>query len=100
MRCDVSDLNSFLVKTYLTISSAGGKQLYDAVSCLFGRCPKPPQVTITTLTGTTTQEYKLKSTFPKNGLVFYDSKATVLCADCYIDVSSFKVEGKVVIVAK
>ncbi|KAI8940076.1 hypothetical protein NX059_003795 [Plenodomus lindquistii] len=79
---------------------AAGKELYDAVSCLFGNCPKPPQITITTLTGTTTQEFKLSSKFPANGLVFYDSKATVLCADCNINVSSFKIEGKVVIVAK
>jgi hypothetical protein len=65
------------------------------MKCVFGSCPKPPQVTITTLEGKTSQEFKLNSKLSKGGLLYSDSKATVLCADCYIEVSSLKIEGNV-----
>lgn len=80
---------------------AGAKELFDAFKCWTGfGCPSPPQVTIEILEGTTTQEFNLDSSLSKGGKIFGDSKATVLCEQCFLKVSSFKIQGKVQVIAK
>lgn len=79
---------------------AAGKDLYDGLKCLFGSCPSPPQVTITMLEGKTTQDLSFSSTLTQNGKIYGDSKATVLCVNCYVKISSLKVEGTVRVLPK
>ena len=42
----------------------------------------------------------MSSTLTKGGLLYGDSKATVLCADCYVKVTSLKIEGTVRVLPK
>lgn len=100
-------MSAVLCKSYrsnmyllLTLSRSAGKDLYDAFKCIFGSCPAPPQVTVNMLEGKTTQEFKMSSQLTQGGLVYGNSKATVLCANCYIKVSSLKVEGTVRVLPK
>ncbi|KAF2827829.1 hypothetical protein CC86DRAFT_404870 [Ophiobolus disseminans] len=80
---------------------SAGKDLYDAMKCILGSCPAPPQVTVNMLEGTSKQDFSLSAAMsPKNGEIFKDSIATVLCADCYIKVSSLRLEGLVRVLPK
>lgn len=76
---------------------AAGKALYDLGKCIFGgSCGSPPQVTITSLLGTGSQEIKYRSKFSE-GLIYSTSKASIAVASegAGIDLQSMKLEGKV-----
>lgn len=91
----------FIACAWLTCFSSGVKDLYDAGMCYFAGkgCPKGEEKKIDVLEGKTVQDYSLGASLSTGGKIFGDSKATVLCVDCRLEVSSFRVEGSVKIIA-
>lgn len=79
---------------------SAGKDAYDAVKCLFGDCPAPPQKTVSALVASATQAWSMKLALNKDALIMANRGTTVRCANCYIEVSSLRLEGKVQVLPK
>jgi hypothetical protein len=75
---------------------SAGRDLYNGLKCLFGGCPAPKQVMA--LEGTFTQVTKISVAYNPNALIFIDRGTRVNCVKCSLDVSSLRIEGKVVII--
>lgn len=52
------------------------------------------------LEGITKQDLNFQSQLTLGGQIYADSKATVLCADCHVKLSSLRVDGSVRVLPK